>query len=254
VDSTPLPEHETLDAIGTADVQVLQARRGYRFGLDAVLLAAFAARVHPGGPLLELGAGSGVVSLLLVKQFGVAPVTALELQPGLHARLVRNVALNGCADRLTAVQGDWRALSGATPGAPFAHVVANPPYYAPAAGRVSPEEERRLARHEVNGDFASLALAARRLLRPDGVLTVVHLASRLGEVLPLLAGHGFAAQQLRLVHPRVDAPAKLLLVSARKGGGADLTVLPPLVVHGDGPDGYGPEVAQWMASPGRVPT
>src|SRR5690349_17643026 len=93
-----LQPDETLDSIGTSGVRVVQRRTGYRFTLDALLLAHFAAQEGPGaeGPVLELGAGSGVVSLLLVRQFGRTRVTALELQPPVHARLVRNVVLNGC--------------------------------------------------------------------------------------------------------------------------------------------------------------
>lgn len=247
-------EDETLDSIGTADVRVLQRREGYRFGLDSVLLAAFAAEVDAGGPLLELGAGAGVVSLLLARQFGLGPVTALERQEGLHERLVRNVSLNACEGRVRPLRVDWREARGTLPGAPFAHVVTNPPFWAPGAGRLSPDGERQAARHELHGAFPSLVLAARRLLRPGGALTVVHLASRLAVLVPALAAGGFSLRRLRLVHPRAEGPAHLALLHARLGAGEGLVVPPPLVVHGDGPGGYSPEVARWLSFPGTGPS
>ena len=114
--SEPTPSElgpdETLDSIGTAGVQVLQRRTGYRFTLDAVLLAHFAATEGANAPgrMLELGTGSGVVSFLLVKQFGLGPVDALELQPGVHARLSRAVALNACESQVKPLLGDLRRI------------------------------------------------------------------------------------------------------------------------------------------------
>ena len=243
---------ETLDSIGTAGVRVWQRRGGYRFTLDALLLAAFAAAEGAGGaegPLLELGAGSGVVSLLLVRQFGLGPVDALELQPGVHARLVRAVALNGCEGRVRPVLGDLReARTAWAPGA-YTHVVSNPPFRAAGAGVRSPDDERAVSKQELTCDAGAVVAAARHSLLPGGRVSLVYPAARLSEVLARLEEARLYPMVLRLVHARAEAPATRFLVHAVRDRRRGLVVRPPLLVHGEGPGGYGAEVAALMDPP-----
>ena len=246
----PGPE-ETLDSIGTSSVRVLQRRTGYRFTLDAVLLAHFAATEGAGlpGPLLELGAGSGVVSFLLARQFHLAPVDALELQPGVHARLVRAVALNGCEGQVRPLLGDLREARTLLAAGGYAHVVSNPPFRVAGAGRRSPDLERAISKEEVACDAAAVIAAARHALAPGGAVSLVYPAERVAEVLGLLTAARLHPRALRLVHSRVDSPASRFLVHAVRDRDRGLCVRPPLVVHGAGPGGYSPEVASLMDPP-----
>ncbi|QSQ11948.1 tRNA1(Val) (adenine(37)-N6)-methyltransferase [Myxococcus landrumensis] len=242
---------ETLDSIGTSGVRVLQRRNGYRFTLDAVLLAHFAASesVGSGGTLLELGAGSGVVSFLLVKQFGLGPVDAVELQPAVHARLVRAVALNACEAQVRPVLGDLCRIRELVPGGAYAHVVSNPPFRLADAGVRSPDDERAISKSEVACDARAVILAARHALAPGGTVSLVYPAARVAEVLSLLGQAKLHPRVLRFVHSRVDAPATRFLVQAVRDKDRGLSVRPPLVVHGSGPGGYSSEVAALMDAP-----
>ncbi|QQR44591.1 methyltransferase [Myxococcus xanthus] len=249
-----LPEpgsDETLDSIGTAGVRVLQRRTGYRFTLDAVLLAHFAAteRVGESGRMLELGAGSGVVSFLLVKQFGLGPVDALELQPAVHARLMRAVVLNGCEAHVTPLLGDLRRIREHVSGGQYAHVVSNPPFRLADAGVRSPDDERAVSKSEVACDAPSVVAAARYALMPGGSVSLVYPAARVAEVLGLLTQAKLHPTVLRFVHARVGAPATRFLVHALRDRDRGLAVRPPLIVHGEGPGGYSAEVAALMDPP-----
>ncbi len=243
---------ETLDSIGTAGVRVFQRRNGYRFTLDAVLLAHFAATESTTGlasPVLELGAGSGVVSLLLVKQFGLGPVDALELQPAVFARLTRAVALNDCEARVRPVLGDLCRIREFVTGGAYGHVVSNPPFRVADAGVRSPDDERAISKSEVACDAQAVITAARYALAPGGLVSLVYPAARAAEVLGWLAQAKLHPRVLRFVHSRVDAPATRFLVQAVRDRDRGLTVRPPLVVHGEGPGGYSPEVAALMDPP-----
>jgi tRNA1Val (adenine37-N6)-methyltransferase len=250
--STSLPAaDETLDSIGTAGVRVLQRRGGYRFTLDAVLLAAFAAAEAPSvpGPLLELGAGSGVVSFLLARQFGLGPVDALELQPEVHARLVRAVALNACEDRVRPRLGDLREARSLWASGVYGHVVSNPPFRPAHAGLQSPDPERALSKQELACDAAAVVAAARHALPPGGRVSLVYPAARVAEVLGLLAQARFSPTALRFIHAHAEAPATRFLVHAVRDRARGLAVRPPLLAHGPGPGGYSPEVAALMEPP-----
>ncbi|WP_425334865.1 tRNA1(Val) (adenine(37)-N6)-methyltransferase [Myxococcus stipitatus] len=242
---------ETLDSIGTSGVRVLQRRNGYRFTLDAVLLAHFAASesVAPPGTWLELGAGSGVVSFLLVKQFGLGSVDALELQPAVHARLVRAVALNACESHVRPVLGDLRHIRELVAGGAYTHVVSNPPFRLADAGVRSPDDERAISKSEVACDAQAVILAARHALVPGGTVSLVYPAARVAEVLGLLGQAKLHPRVLRFVHSRVDAPATRFLVQAVRDKDRGLAVRPPLIVHGAGPGGYSSEVASLMDVP-----
>jgi tRNA1(Val) A37 N6-methylase TrmN6 len=250
-DLAPGPD-ETLDSIGTAGVRVLQRRTGYRFTLDAVLLAHFAATEGaslPEGPVLELGAGSGVVSFLLARQLHVASVDALELQPEVHARLVRAVALNACEGRVRPRLGDLREARTLLPAGGWTHVVSNPPFRVAGAGRRSPDPERALSKEEVACSASAVVAAARHALAPGGGVSLVYPAERLAEVLGLLTGARLYPGVLRLVHSRVEAPATRFLVLAVRDRDSGLAVRPPLIVHGEAPGGYSREVAALLDPP-----
>jgi tRNA1(Val) A37 N6-methylase TrmN6 len=242
---------ETTDSIGTAGVRVLQRRDGYRFTLDAVLLAAFAASEGAGveGPWLELGAGSGVVSFLLARQFGLGPVDALELQPQVHARLVRGVALNGCEGRVRPLLGDLREARTLLPPGGWKHVVSNPPFRVAGAGMRSPDTERAISKEEVACSAQAVVAAARHALAPGGRVSLVYPAARLAEVLGLLTAARLHPSVLRLVHARVDSPALRFLVHAVRDRERGLSVRPPLILHGAGPEGYGPELSALLDPP-----
>ncbi|EAU69709.1 tRNA1(Val) (adenine(37)-N6)-methyltransferase [Stigmatella aurantiaca] len=241
---------ETLDAIGTAGIRVVQRRQGYRFNLDAVLLAAFAAAEGAQeGPVLELGAGSGVVSFLLARQFHRGPVDALELQPTVHARLERGVKLNALEGQVRPLLGDLREARTLLPPGGHALVVSNPPYRRASAGVRSPDEERALSKQELACDAAAVVAAARHALAPGGGVSLVYPAARLAEILGELTAARLFPRALRLIHARVEAPATRFLVHALRDQDRGLEVRPPLIVHGEGPGGYGPEVAALMDPP-----
>lgn len=241
---------ETLDSIGTVGVRVVQRRAGYRFNLDAVLLAAFAAgEGQETAPVLELGAGSGVVSFLLARQFGRGPIDALELQPAVYARLVRGVALNELEGRVRPILGDLREARTLFPPGTYALVVSNPPFRRASAGVRSPDEERALSKQELACDAAAVVAAARHALAPGGGVSLVYPAGRLAEVLGLLTAARLFPRTLRLVHARVEAPATRFLIHALRDQDRGLSVRPPLIVHGGGPGGYASEVAALMDPP-----
>ena len=163
-------ENETRDTILDGRITLIQPRHGYRFSVEAILLGRFA-RARTRERVLELGAGCGVVSIMMAALYRPREAVAIEIQPPLAAMIGRNAAINGL-DSVNAVCADLRQrrIAGIEPES-FELVVANPPYCAAAAGRENPDHGRRLARGEsavaVLMDFVA---AARRYTRRGGAL------------------------------------------------------------------------------------
>ncbi len=231
----------TTDSIslrGAGIVKITQPSRGHRFTLDSILLADFC-RVRQKERLLEPGAGTGVVSLLLAKRHPRSFFSPVEIQDDLHALCRENAAANGLGNVIP-LRGDIRRLSPSLLPGPFDALVANPPYGRAGTGRSSPFDGRRIARQDLLGRI-EFWLDAAKWLKQGGRYTVVFPAGRLAELLSLMRERRLEPKRLRMVHPYLDKTAVLALVEAVKNGGSGVQVLPPLIVH-DAGGGYSAEM------------
>jgi tRNA1Val (adenine37-N6)-methyltransferase len=228
--SPPTPrEGETLDTFYHGRVRVLQRKRGYRFSVDAPLLADFV-RTRSEDEALELGAGSGIISLLLsVKP--LRSVTALEVQSGLADLARRNVELNGLGDRIHVVEADLRTYE---PGRTFDLIFCNPPYIRRATGYLSASAEKSAAKHELHGGIEEILERTAAWLAPDGRACFVYPEKRRADFARAGDRRGFHIRRFRQVRARAGEPPNLFL--AELGFAAvEPEIMPPLVLYG--PDG-----------------
>lgn len=221
-----------------------QPKRGYRYSLDPFLLADFC-RPRPKERILDLGAGVGVIGLLLAKRHPTVQVTGIELQPDLALFAAENARSNSLDERCRIIRGDLREAPRFLPPEHFHRVVANPPFRRPGSGAPPPDSGRAAARQELTFTIADLAGTAAALLRFGGSLCAIHLAERLPELCKALDESGLAPKKLRLVAPYGTTAPRLCLVSAIKGGRPGLSVLPQLVLHEPGGQ-YTGEVAAML--------
>jgi len=232
--------HDSISLRGAGVVQITQPAKGHRFTLDSLLLADFC-RIRPRNRILELGAGTGVVSLLLAKKFPEARFVAVEAEPGAYKLLCRNIEENGLGGRIVPVGQDLKYLNRSIAPHAFDIIVANPPYTRTGAGRTSPSLERQTARQDQTAPLSAW-LDRQGLLKNKGRFFLVFPAQRMVELASLLRERNLEPKRIRCVHPYSDKPASLVLVEAIKTGRTGLEVLPPLIVHGhDG--GYSKEVS-----------
>src|SRR6266446_3810708 len=216
--------------LGPWHLTLHQAPRGYRFALEAFLLADFVPATVA-APLIDLGTGCGVVALFLARRFPHVYLVGLELQRSLAVLAQQNVTGNGLEHRLSIVQGDIRQVSSLFPPSAFGTVVCNPPYRAVGHGRLNPHPEKAMARHELTVTLPQLVQAARHLLCRRGLLVMVYHPSRLPELYAHLEAAHLRPRRMRLVHATAQVPASIVLVEAIRDGRDALTVLPPLWVY-----------------------
>jgi tRNA1(Val) A37 N6-methylase TrmN6 len=214
----------TSDAFLGGRLSILQPRRGYRAGADAVFLAA-AVPAAAGDRVLELGCGAGVAALCLAARVPGVVVTGVE-RDAQSAELARRNA-EGNALPLRVIEADVARLPDALRAETFDHVMMNPPYF--TGGTRAEVAARAGARHEETPLEVWLDCAVRRL-RPGGVLTVIQTAGRVPDLLRGLDGR-MGSLRLRPLSGRADRPAGRVLLSARKGGRAPFELLPPFVLH-----------------------
>jgi len=230
-DVFPAAREETLDSLFQGRLKILQPRKGYRFSLDSVLLAGLT-QVRRRDRVVDLGTGCGVVPLLLAFRGAVAHLTGVEIQPSLAALARRNVELNGLSRHVEIVEGDLRLIQRHHVPGPVSLVLSNPPYREIASGRVNPDREKALARHELLADLGAVVQAAARLLPEKGRLALIYPARRLPRLFQEVSEAGFTPKRLTLIHGSLDSPAKLAHLEAIRGGGEELRINKPFAVYG----------------------
>jgi tRNA1Val (adenine37-N6)-methyltransferase len=221
---------ETQDAILGGAITVVQMKKGYRFSVDSVLLARFAV-ARGRDRVLELGAGCGVISLIVAAAARPREIVAIEIQPKMAELIERNARINGF-DNLSAICADLRAprIPGVRP-ASFDLVLANPPFHARHAGRESPNHSRRQARGGAGASCEEFVAAARRYVRNGGRVAMIFTASRSAELISLLRIRQLEPKRIRFVHPRLGLPAASVMIEARADGAVEARVEPPLVLE-----------------------
>lgn len=227
----PVEAETSDDAVLGGRLVLRQPRAGHRVGHDAMLLAA-ACSARPGDYLVDLGAGVGAAGLAVARRVPDLAVTLVEIDAGLAALAGENATRNDLGQRVRAVCLDVGApakafaAAGLTPGAAD-QVLMNPPFN--LAHNVSPDGRRRLAHNAAHDTLSRWLGTVARLLRPNGVVTLIWRADGVAAVLAALAG-SFGATAILPVHPKPDAPAVRVLVQAVKGSRAPSTLLPGLVL------------------------
>jgi len=212
--------------------------------VDSILLARFVS-VRGRDRILELGAGTGVISLAVAALHQPREIVAIEIQPELVVMIRRNAELNG-VDSIRAIAADLRRLNDAKlPRESFDVVVANPPYRASKTGRISPHEGRRIARSESSAMLEDFVAAASRYTRLGGRAAFVFAADRSAELISMLRDNRLEPKRIRFAHPFSGAPATTVLIEARKNGGIEVAIEPPLILF-EAPGVYSREARELL--------
>jgi len=223
-----MPDTERTDRVNE-NLILTQRTAGLNFGTDALLLAAYVRRGE-GARALELGGGSGIISLLLATRRKVREIECVEIQPEYAALAERNVRENGLEERVTVVCADLRDTAAYGAG-DFDIVVTNPPYMR-ADTPACRENEKQIARHEVNGGIRDFVGAARVKLRWGGRFFCVWRPDRLTDLMVALREGGLEPKRMTCVQANAASAPSVVLVESVRGGKSGLTVTPPLIIGG----------------------
>lgn len=226
-----LREDERLDHVNEK-IDLIQKKDGLTFGTDAFLLASFI-KPRRSGKAAELGAGTGIISLLLAARDKFANISAFEIQPDFAEIAARNAELNSLDGKVSMICRDIRDLRSAEFGE-YDVVFSNPPYMKTDSGKRNDSDRKYIARHEVCGTVDDFCAAAYRLLKHGGKFYAVWRPDRLCDLLCSMRAHSLEPKILTSVLANSTSSPSMVLVSATKGGASGMNMTPPLILYRDG--------------------
>jgi tRNA1Val (adenine37-N6)-methyltransferase len=235
----------TTDTFFNGKLHVNQDVAGYRFSIDAIILANHT-QVRTGDRLLDLGTGCGIIPLILAYRHPNIQIYGIEIQKNLTELATANVKKNNMQDRITLMCRDMRELKPDLIDGPVDVVVCNPPYRKPNSGRLNPDPQKAVARHELKLSLTDMLETVRCMLRTAGRFVAIYTAERAAELLSQMHLHGIEPKFVRLIHSQVDADAKLILVSGKSGARPGVKIGPPLIIYNPAGD-YSAEMEKMFA-------
>lgn len=224
---------ETVDRILEGKLKCIQKQRGYRFSIDALLLAHFI-RLKEGDHVLDLGTGGGIIPMILAKRWICGRIVGLDIQDDLIHRARRSAVLNQVADRVEFTLGDLRQIKTLFDVPSFDAVTFNPPYRQIHSGRRNPNVEKAIARHELKATLDDFLKAAAYVLKTKGRVFVVYPAARAVNLFSRMRTLRLEPKRMALVYSNPASEGQFVLVEGLKGGHEALKVLPPLFIYEEG--------------------
>lgn len=241
---------ERLDDLQRKGYQLIQNTKIFCYGIDAMLLAAYA-KLPKNGTCVDLGCGNGVIPILMQARYGGKRLVGLEIQDVNVDLAKRNVSLNHLEESLEIVRGDIKEASLLLGKCAFDVVTSNPPYMDAGHGLTNPEDHKAIARHEILCTLQDVIREAAALLKNQGHFYMIHRPQRLVEMMQLMREYHLEPKRIRFVHPFREKEATMVLIDAVKGGNPQVRIEPPFIVY-DAPGVYTEELMQVHHGDGNV--
>ncbi|MBQ8162121.1 MAG: tRNA1(Val) (adenine(37)-N6)-methyltransferase [Clostridia bacterium] len=226
-----IPQEETLEDLGWRNLRIFQKKEGFRYGMDAVLLADFA-RMGRRDRVADLGTGTGILPILLFGRDKGDSYDVFELQETMADMARRSFEINGMEAFTSVHIMDVSDIPQKIPPCQWDHVICNPPYGTPGGGIKNPSETIALSRHQGEEGISPWLRSAAHLLRSRGRLSIIYPAQRMLELMTKMQEMHLEPKRIRLIYPRVEKAANLVLIEAQKDARPLLHTEPPLIVYG----------------------
>ena len=222
--------NERIDDLQRNGYRIIQNPSLFCFGMDAVLLSAFA-KVKKDEKVLDFCTGNGVIPILLEARTKGSHYTGLEIQDTSADLAMRSVMLNDLGDKIDIVKGNVVEASDIFKGASFNVITCNPPYMNDNHGLKNPDLPKAIARHEVLCTLEDIIREASKILNENGRFYMVHRPHRLVEIITLMHEYKLEPKRMRMVYPFADKEPNMVLIEGIKCAGSMLKVEKPLIVY-----------------------
>lgn len=228
-----LLENEKIDDLEFENLKIIQNTTGFCFGIDSVLLSDFAKEVKNGSKVMDIGTGTGIISILLSKKANIKKIYGIEIQQEVANMAERSVKLNNLEDKISIINTNIKDIFDKFEPNTFDAIVTNPPYMKLNTGAKSDEIKKLISRHEVECNLEDIIKISYKLLKSRGEFYMVHRAERIVDILYLMRKYKLEPKKIRFIQSKVNKEPNLLLIKGVKDAGNQLKIERPLVVYNE---------------------
>jgi len=223
-------ENERLDELHRKGYKIIQDPNRFCFGMDAVLLSAFA-NVRKKERVLDIGTGTGIIPILMEARYGGDNYVGIEIQEDVADMASRSVKYNNLENKITIDNADVKDALELYGSGHFDVITTNPPYMTVDKGIVNPNDTKALSRHELSVTLEDIVSISSKLLKNKGRFYMIHRPARLVEIMNVMRKYNLEIKRIRMVHPYIDKEANMVLIEAMHDGKPFLKVENPLIVY-----------------------
>lgn len=228
-----LKENETIDDLEYKNLKIIQNKKGFCFGIDSVLLSDFAKNIKNNAKVLDLGTGTGIISILLCGKTNLKKIIGVEIQKDVADMAKRSIKLNKLENRAEILNEDIKKLNQIFLANSFDAIVTNPPYKKEKTGRTSKDNTQLISRHEVMCNIEDIAKVSSRLLNSNCSIYMIHRPDRIVDIIESFKKYNLEPKIIRYVYPKISKEPNLVLIKATKGGREFLKTEKPLIVYNE---------------------
>ncbi len=213
-----LKENERIDDLEFKKLKVIQNKEGFCFGIDAVLLSDFAKNIKNNAKVLDLGTGTGIISILLCGKTNLSKIIGVEVQEEVADMAKRSVRLNNLENKFEIINENITNLEKIYERNSFDVIVTNPPYKKENTGIVNEEKKKLISRHEILAKLEDYIKISNKLLKDKGEFYMVHRPERLVDIITYMRQYKIEPKEIRFVCSHENEPPKLVLIKGVKNG------------------------------------
>ncbi len=226
-----LNENERIDDLEFKNLKIIQNKNWFCFGIDSVLLSDFAKEIKNNSQVLDLGTGTGIISILLSKKIQAKKIYGIEIQKEVAEMAKRSILLNNLEKEIEIINKDIKELDEIFNNNSIDAIVTNPPYKKEKSGEKSENLVKLISRHEETASLEEWIQISFKLLKDKGELYMVHRPERLVDIISLLRKNKLEPKTLQMVYSNVQKEPKLVLIKAVKNAKSFLQVKKPLIIY-----------------------
>ena len=226
-----LKDNERIDDLQINNLKIIQNVHGFCFGIDSVLLSDFAKQIKNKSNVIDLGTGTGIISILLTAKINASNIIGVELQEQVADMAKRSIILNNLQSKINIINEDIRKLDKILNIGYYDAIVTNPPYMKKDSGLQNENNTKLISRHEVECTLEDIARVSYKLLKDNGEIYMVHRPDRLVDIMEIFRKYRLEIKEMRLVFSNIDSQANLVLIKAVKNGKSFLKIHKPLYIY-----------------------
>lgn len=226
-----LKENERIDDLEYAGLRIIQNITGFCFGIDSILLSDFAKEIKDNSEVMDIGTGTGIISILLSKKANTRKIYGIEIQEEVADMAKRSVKLNSLEDKISIINKNIKDIFEEFAPNTMDAIVTNPPYRKINTGAINDNIKKIISRHEIECNLGDIISISYKLLKSKGEFYMVHRAERIVDIFYLLRKYKLEPKKVRFVQAYVDKSPNLVLIKAIKDAGEELRIERPLIVY-----------------------